>query len=58
MEGRVTQFPSEKTDRLNGPYTIPLGPVEPLNIMSYGQGPDGEIYFTESFGRIFWFAPK
>ncbi len=39
-------------------YTIPHGPVEPLNIMSYGEDENGEVYFTESFGRIFWFAPK
>ena len=37
-------------------YTIAGGKDKP--VMTFGEDEDGEIYFTDSFGRIFWFASK
>lgn len=39
-------------------YSISPGETPPLDIVSFGEDPAGEIYLLESFGRIFWFQAK
>jgi len=43
-----------KAEQVLANYSIPGGENKP--VMSFGEDESGELYFTDGFGRIFWFA--